>query len=661
MAKLTLDVDRILRPIAGGGLVPDDGAGRYYGYDYGAIEEARRVVEAPTLLGDEDDKYRSLYSLKAQAADWSEVVKLCTEALARESKDLQVCAWLVEALGQLRGFNGLRDGFDLLRRLQEAFWDSAWPKIEDGDTYDRRFPYEFLNAPESLPLVIQSVPLTGDQTGMRLSLLRYHEALESDKLARNPFDSEAEREKWIQERSEKYKKIFVKQWEEAVSFTDTSFYEGIADEVQECYLAFKKWERSTDSLFGKGSPSLIDVEKAFDEIVKLLQGVLEERESPKAKRLGDAVKRARAGQFEPPESVPADEVEDSDESDESVDEIEDSNDPDENGDATRSEVQWPTTAKVRASRASDPGKASSSLTDADEAYRRILESAAFLRGADPDDPVPYLLVRALRAGELFRDRDVELAGPSGETRKTLARLSAEGEWRNLIEEAENALGGPEGRGWLDGHRLALRGLEEEGRSAAWNACKRFLLMVVDAFPDLAERELDDGTPAANPETSRWLAENRDERPGRDDQDDPAREVATPDDAPTDSIDEDGAVDEVEDLGLEEAIRRLNARVSSATHDRDRFLRRLRLAELCVQEWRTSLALPMLDALTAEIKERRLEAWEGGDFCARVARARFICLDRRKRDVPEESLNEAYALLARLDPAAALGYQWDEDA
>jgi len=685
VSKTDLNVERILRPIvpaegrgAAASEYSEDGSGRYYGYDYGPIEEARRIVEPTVLHGDEGDKLRALYAQKPQPADWNKVLKLGTDVLATESKDLQVCAWVVEALGKLRGFDGLREGFDLIRQLQEAFWPSAYPRIEDGDTYDRRYPYESLSADESLPLLIRSIPLTDDGSGGNYSYLKRTEAVESEQTYQGRFESEGDREAWLSARVNKYKKILLKNWEDAVQFTEPAFFEETAASLRACFYAFKRWERSTDDLFGRASPDLSPIERAIDDVGNLLIAILEKNENPAAETLSNALERARAGHFEDPEPEP-DETEDAVEDGPPDDDLLDDDRPGDVDDEERQEeagVRWPSSPPVARARpvgrrepsgpavepqGDEAAGSARDLTpeDAEGAYRQILAAVAFLRERDADDPVPYLVARALRAGEVFRGE--ELIGPSRETRTTLARLASAGEWGDLIEPAERAIGGPEGRGWLDGHRLAIQALESEGRTAAAAACRGSLIMLLDSSPGLADRTLDDGTPAANPETLAWLEENlgtRDARP------DPPRESTTagPTGGPTEGPSVEAEALELVDAGdLAGAIRLLNAAATAAPTDRERFSTRLRLAEICVEGWLNSLALPILDDLTAAIDGRRLESWEGVEYCARVARSRFLCLQQSGGGRTDELLIAAYERLVRLDPAAALTYKWDKDA
>jgi type VI secretion system protein ImpA len=129
----TLDFETILNPIPGE--KPAGDSLRYEGV-YDAIQEARR----------EDDVLpMGEWQREVKTADWRGVINLGTEAVATKSKDLQIAAWIVEALTKRDGFAGLRDGARLLRELQENFWEGLFPEIEDGDLEFRGGPLNWLN------------------------------------------------------------------------------------------------------------------------------------------------------------------------------------------------------------------------------------------------------------------------------------------------------------------------------------------------------------------------------------------------------------------------------------------------------------------------------------------------------------------------------------
>ena len=120
------DVESLLRPLDGA-----DAAGRDLtdADEYQAIREHRRADVDIVLRDDPFDKSRRLFTKPDQkTSDWHAVVRLGCEALRTKTKDLQIAAWVAEALGQLHGFEGLRDGFRLLLQLQERFWADALPE-----------------------------------------------------------------------------------------------------------------------------------------------------------------------------------------------------------------------------------------------------------------------------------------------------------------------------------------------------------------------------------------------------------------------------------------------------------------------------------------------------------------------------------------------------
>ena len=90
-------------------------------------------------------------------ADWPVVIKLTSECLAKQSKDLQLAAWLTEALLRKEGFAGLRSGLELIKGLLENFWDTLYPEVEDGDLELRSAPLSWLGL--KLDMAVKSVPL----------------------------------------------------------------------------------------------------------------------------------------------------------------------------------------------------------------------------------------------------------------------------------------------------------------------------------------------------------------------------------------------------------------------------------------------------------------------------------------------------------------------
>src|SRR5262249_61907787 len=147
----TVEIASLLAPISA-----EHPAGESLLYDavYDQLKDAARGGGRSQLDADE-----------AAAPDWKGLLQLASSTLATRSKDLQIAAWLTEALTRTHGFPGLRDGLRTLRGLLETFWDTLHPQIEDGDLEFRAGRLSYLNessagaARESLAAAIETLPL----------------------------------------------------------------------------------------------------------------------------------------------------------------------------------------------------------------------------------------------------------------------------------------------------------------------------------------------------------------------------------------------------------------------------------------------------------------------------------------------------------------------
>src|ERR1700753_224756 len=137
----------ILAPIPG-----DNPSGIDLRYDnklliYDKIREARRK---------DDELGQGAWQTERKLANYPLVVRLAQDALATVSKDLQVAAWLSEALLYTEHFAGLERGLTLCHKLLDTFWDTVHPAIEDGDLELRAAPLEWVGSFLVFPL--KSVP-----------------------------------------------------------------------------------------------------------------------------------------------------------------------------------------------------------------------------------------------------------------------------------------------------------------------------------------------------------------------------------------------------------------------------------------------------------------------------------------------------------------------
>ena len=144
-----VDLDALLAPIEGEN--PSGESLRYAG-TYDEIAEARRA---------DDNLNQGAWQTELKYADYRKVIELAVPALTSRSKDLQIGAWLSEALMKQHSFAGLRDSLKLLTGLQENFWDTLYPEIDEGDMSGRANAVSWFDTQASLG--VASLPFTGGE------------------------------------------------------------------------------------------------------------------------------------------------------------------------------------------------------------------------------------------------------------------------------------------------------------------------------------------------------------------------------------------------------------------------------------------------------------------------------------------------------------------
>src|SRR5215472_3297321 len=444
----------LLNPIPG-----ENPSGQDLRYDpvYDKIREARRA-DKEIQLSEEASK-RDVWGGAVKKADFPLVIKLATEALSKRTKDLQIAAWLAEALLVQEKIPGLIQGLALVRGLIDNFWDTVHPQIEDGDLEMRIGPIDWVGS--RLDIQVRRVPLTKNK-------LDWFKFQESRKV---PYESEAredEAKMAARQAALGEKKCTPEEFEEGVKAGGDAFYSKLTGDLVSAIEAAQALEGLSDEKFGRDAPSFANLKKALED----LQDAVREYWKPQE------------------EEIPEPQVE-------------------EGGEPETAEVveQAPTSAAAARKR----GTATEEPADAEDALRRLVALARFLRQANPGNPVPYMILRGLRWGEL-RASGSSLDGtlldsPPSETRQHLKKLSTEGQWSELLEGAENAMSLPCGRGWLDLQRYTVRACENLGHDAAAAAVRSGLQSLLADYQDLVSASLSDDTPAANNETRAWITES----------------------------------------------------------------------------------------------------------------------------------------------------------
>ncbi len=340
----TLDIEALLVPIPG-----ENPAGESLlnAELYDTIKKARQE-------GDDRDPLEP----KIKTANWSAVIALATEALATKSKDLQLAAWLAEALVKRQEFPGLRDSLHLLRELQERFWASLYPEIKDGDAEFRAGSLEGLNA--KLPLFIREIAVTQSINEEHYSWLHWDESRRVDNLGR-------QNQQEALEAALADGKITGEQFDRAVTATPRAYYETLFEDLQQSWEECELLDRLVDGKFGREAPSLIDIKNAIEDCHGLVEGIIKKKRELEPDLIRPFVEPEHAT-GEKPEPLP-----------------------------TRSErpngpVSLPSPAPS--------GTLPLEPQDRADALRRLAAVAAYFRRTEPHSPVAYLVQRAVRWGEM---------------------------------------------------------------------------------------------------------------------------------------------------------------------------------------------------------------------------------------------------------------------
>ncbi len=338
---LGIDVAALAAPLPG-----DQPAGESLRYEgtYDRIREDARE--------DDPNLPQGVWQTSLKRADWGAVRDGCLDALATRSKDLQIAAWLLEALIHLHGFAGAVAGLRVLRTLSETFWDTCYPEIEDDDLDFRLAPFHWVN--EKLPLTVRLVPLTEPASGDALPY-RYadwDDALRRENLALMPKGDR---------RGEDEDKVTRARFMTSVALTPKPVLQDAMQRARAAEQEAAALEAWLDQRCGPAAPSLLQFRAALNESAQLVASFLKDRGEPV------------------PEPTPTPE------------------------DSTMDDSPPPDKAGKTAETAPAP-TASGPITDRDDAYRRLAEAAEYLLQTEPHSPTPYLVKRAVAWGSMSLDQ-----------------------------------------------------------------------------------------------------------------------------------------------------------------------------------------------------------------------------------------------------------------
>lgn len=595
----------ILAPIAG-----ENPSGVDLRYDtklliYDKIKEARRQ---------DDELAQGAWQTERKTANWPVALKLAQDTIATTSKDLQLAAYLTEALLQMERFAGLRQGLDITFRLLVDFWDTIYPQIEDGDRELRARPLGWIGSMLDMP--IRSAPIAS----AGYSLITYSDSRKVGYEDQVKTDKDRKARNVMMEGG----KIAPEVFDKAFAETPKVFYLQAEKDIDVSLEIVARMDAYCDEKFEDDSPGFGKLKNALTEVRQVVHQLLEKK---------------REKEPDPVEEVPVEETALAE-------------------GASSGEGGAPgSIAGVGISFSAEPA-------DRRQAVMAIVGAAAFLRKREPFSPAPYLLLRGLRWGELrtatrLGDSTL-LEAPPTELRQQIKRLALAKKWAELLEAGEQALALPGSRAWLDLQRLSVTacaalGSDYEPIAAALRSELRALLNDV---PELLDAMLLDDTPAANPDTKAWLQSlgNPTQRAQSEEEVEAAEEATshrngTPTwlvpalDANVRAKDALAAGHELEAFGI------LRSELAKQRSGRRRFRRTMQMIELAIAAGKDEIAQPLLEDIAAAIETHKLDAWEDPELMA----SDLTKLMRYSKKIQGSSTEKQklFERICRLDPVKAL--------
>ncbi len=148
---------------------------------YYRLRDARAEARAIERQMDGDDPENPT---AAPTEQWATVRRLAGEALASRAKDLEVAAWMMEALIRSEGLPGMIFGCRLLAGLVDQFWEHLFPLPDEDGLATKLGPIAGLNGeggPGTLIQPLQKVLLVHRPDGAPLAL---YQVQQSEDLAK---------------------------------------------------------------------------------------------------------------------------------------------------------------------------------------------------------------------------------------------------------------------------------------------------------------------------------------------------------------------------------------------------------------------------------------------------------------------------------------------
>jgi type VI secretion system protein VasJ len=229
--------------------------------------------------------------------------------------------------------------------------------------------------------------------------------------------------------------------------------------------------------------------------------------------------------------------------------------------------------------------------------------------------------------------------PDEEVRDSIKSMYRSGSWKNLLSACESRI--PQFLFWLDLSRYVAEALANLGMKAVSAEVAGLTALYVKRLPGIERLTFADGTPFADADTKRWLAEE-DSVPAPDESEGLVKQVE----------DDTGKARAMAQAGnLPAAIASLRDALTRSASARERFLRQVHLCRFLVENGQARVSGPFFRELLGLIDSHRLGEWEP----SLAVEAYEVMLAGATGQGFEDLVPDVFRRLSLLDPVKAMEY------
>ncbi len=361
-----IDITTLIQPISAENTVGEDLRKKLTASStYSEIKSARnsaRTAERNSIFDDGSTE---------AIENWHKIAKLAPQILSTESKDLEVACWYTEALIRKAGFQGLRDGFSLIRQLIEQYWhEGLYPTADEEGVETRVAAISGLNgegAEGVLLAPIRSAYITDDIQPGPFSLWQYKQAIDIKRIS----DTKA--------RAKQISRIgfSMDDINRVVEQSSSTWFGNLRDDVTECIAEYKNISRLLNEYCGShDAPATGKIIELLEETLGAINHIAKHKLPVSSSTAEDSSSEEHIGS----ESEPSNE--------------------------------------------NLPGNIPNSIPSSrDEAFRQLANISNFFRQTEPHSPISYILDRAITWGGMPLDELIHELIPDPSSRTTYSSLT----------------------------------------------------------------------------------------------------------------------------------------------------------------------------------------------------------------------------------------------